>query len=106
MFDKMFDEFGSDPRFMEVMKSITKDIVLDISNDLKFNKVDVEEPIVGAIALISLQEFSFVFLRSLNMALNGVDANKMGDVNEFIDKLEAIYFKAEEHKKLLMNKEF
>ena len=105
MFDKIFDEFGNDPRFMEVMKSITKDIVLDISNDLKFNKVDTNHAIVGAVSLICLQEFSFVFLRSLNMALNGADADKMGDVNEFLDKLEAIYLGAKEHKEIVMNSE-
>jgi len=104
MFDGLFKEFGDDPKFKSIMSEIAGNMVLNISNDLKFGKINIDDDLVGAAVLVCIQEFSFPFLKSVNFALNSSDADKLGDVNEFIDKLQALYINAENKKKEVTDK--
>ncbi len=85
---------------------MVEDMVLDMSNDIKFGKVNVDDDVVGAVILICLQKYSCNVLRSINFALNNTDAEKMGNINEFIDKIEALYYKAEAKRDEVMAKRF
>lgn len=92
MFDEMYNVFGDDPRFEEFVNGMMENIVLQMSNEIKFNKRDVEDSCVKTTLSCLFKDYSFTFLRSINLVQNGADAEKMGNINEFIDSLEKMYF--------------
>lgn len=106
MIDKMFDEFGDNPMFKEFVNDIIDTMVIDINNDLKFGELALNETIVGATLLVNIRnQLTFEFLRTINMKMNGNDDITFANVVDFINKLEAIYVTADEHKKIFMQQE-
>lgn len=96
MFDELFNEFGNDKGFQSIIQNILNKMILNVSNDVKFNNHDVDEELVKATLLVVINnKVGFEFLRSLNLALNGADEVAFGNVNEFLNKLELMYDDAE-----------
>jgi len=79
----------------EMMKTIMENAVLQISNDIKTGKLNVDDDIVVCTIHTLLNDFEFNFLKQINLAINGSDAEKMGNVNEFIDELEILFLQGE-----------
>ena len=106
MFDEMFDALGDNPKFQEVIKNIIDKMVLDVNNDLKLKKIDLNEDIVKATLLICINNTtSFDFMRTINLVMNGADEVAFGNVNEFLYNLENIYVLGEELKEAHVNSE-
>lgn len=103
----LFDAFGNDPKFMEVMQEIVDKTIIDVNNELKYGNVEITDKIVGAVLLVVIRKrVDIEFLRTINLNLNGADETAYGNVNDFLNKLELLYNKAENDKEEVMNKEF
>ena len=92
MIDKMFSEFGDDPRFRAMINNFVNDQILEISNDLKFKNLKLGDDIVTVtLMMVISQKNGFEFLRTINMVINGNDEVAFGNVNEFINFLENMF---------------
>ena len=99
MFDKMFKEYGTDPLFKEMIETFIENAILDVNNDLKLRKWDIEDNLVGAVLLMVIShDVGIEFLRTLNLVINGADEIAFGNVNEYLNKLEVIYLQAKDHR--------
>ena len=108
MMEGLFDAFGNDPQFIEIMQEMADNAVLDINNDLKYGNLDINHQVVGATLLMIIRRGTagFEFLRTINLVLNGSDETAYANVTDFINKLEVIYIKAEDDKEKTLNKTF
>ena len=89
----MFNAFGDDPRFHKIMHDMFDNVVIKMNNDLKFNNKDLHDDVVTTTFYTLIHnENVFTVLRTINLVTNGSDAERMGNVNEFIDLLEEVYF--------------
>lgn len=101
--DEMFNALSQNSEFRDFIGAMAEKIVLDIANDVKLGKLDANEELVSATLLICLQSHSFPFLKALNFAWNGSgDEEGFGAINQFIDKLQLIYFEQESRRKMEM----
>lgn len=73
-----------------------------VSNELVYDNKELTDPEVTMTFNACFQDFTFIFMKSLNLVLNGADAEKMGNVNEFITLLEAKYQQSEDLRKEVM----
>ena len=92
MFDRIVDAFGDDPRFAAMVREMFNDIVLNVNNDLKFGKMNLDDGVFKGIIATIFEDYTFELLRTINLVQNGSDAEKMGNVNDFINDLESIYY--------------
>ena len=96
MLNKMFKEFGDEPIFRNIINSMLDSAIMDVNNDLKFKKIDIDDDIVGSVLLMVInRNVGFEFLKTINLVLNGANEDAYGNVNEFIDKLTLMYGDAE-----------
>lgn len=80
----------------ELVGRIVKTRVERVSNDLIYNNMELTNPEVMVTFNACFHDFSFTFMKALNLVLNGADPEKMGNINEFIQLLEAKYQQSEE----------
>ena len=103
--EDLFDSLSKNAEFRKFMDIMAEKIVLDISNDVKLGRLNPNEEIVNSTLLVCFQSFAFPMLKALNFAWNGEgDVEGFGAINQFIDKLQGIYFEEETKRKLYMKK--
>ena len=92
--EDMFNRFGDNPIFQEMVKSIVKDAVLKIANDLQQNNISIDDDIIDSTVRICLSnESAIVFFKSINLVVNAKEEIAFQNVNEFLQIIEAMYFK-------------
>jgi len=107
MFDKLFDAYGKDPHFQKLIMEMVDDMMIDVNNDLKFKKIDLDNPVVAGMVLINFKSVVGInFLRTINLVMNGDDETAFGNVNVFLDKIEELYLKAENQNKKSLQKKY
>lgn len=78
--------------FQDFIKSMAKKCVIEVNNQLKFKEIDVDDELVkSTILLVFNEDFGFEFLKTINLAINGADETAFGNVNDFLNKIEALY---------------
>lgn len=96
MFDKMFKEFGNDPVFQEIINEFVDTAIMDINNQLKFKKINIDEDVIGATLLMVIKnKVGIEFLKTINLTINGADETAYSNVNDYLNKVELIYNNAE-----------
>ena len=98
----MLDMSDEQKMLGELMGKMIQRFVEKVSNELVYDNKELTDPEVTMTFNACFQDFSFIFMKSLNLVLNGADAEKMGNVNEFITLLEAKYNQSEELRKEVM----
>lgn len=70
-----------------------------VSNELRYGDMELTDDNVKLTFCSSFHEWSFNFMKAFNLRINGNDAEKMGNINEFISILEAAYNESNEFAK-------
>lgn len=107
MMSEMFNEFGNDKKFQKIIQDMIDKMILNVSNDVKFNNLDVDDELVKTTLLAVIHnKIGFEFLKTLNLAINGADEIAFGNVSEFLNKIEVMYNDAETMREEHMNKTY
>ena len=91
--------------FYEIMAEEIRKGVEKTANDLRYKNMELNTFESLMAFYVCFQTFSFNFMRAVNLVLNGADADKMGNVNEFINDLEAYYLEFEDVQKAMKEEE-
>lgn len=100
----MFEMSDEQKLMGELAGKLIKQNVEEVSNAIIYDNMELTNPDVLLIFTACFHDFTFTFMKALNLVLNGADAEKMGNINEFIQLLEAKYEQSQEFSKAL--KEF
>lgn len=98
----MFEMSDKEKMLGEIMGAMIKHKVDTVSNELRFNNMDINSSEVVLAFNACFHEFTFNFMKALNLVMNGADAEKMGNINEFISILEGRYLDSEDFRKEIM----
>lgn len=83
----------------ELAGKLIKQHVEEVSNAIIYDNMELTPPDVISIFPVCFEDFTF--MKALNLVLNGQNAEKMGNINEFIQLLSVKYEQSEELRKEL-----
>ena len=98
----MFEMSDKEKMLGELVGAMIKHKVDTVSNELRFNNMDINSSEVVLAFYACFHEFTFNFMKALNLVMNGADAEKMGNINEFILILEGRYLDSQDFQKEIM----